>query len=41
VRAMLPHVDAFLPVHNIESLVGLARELEQGRWQRPSGRIAA
>ena len=41
VRAMLPHVDAFLPVHNIESLVDLARELEQGKWQRHSGRIAA
>ncbi|TSA11275.1 MAG: VWA domain-containing protein [Betaproteobacteria bacterium] len=41
VRAMLPHVDAFMPVHNIESLVDLARELEQGKWQRHSGRIAA
>ena len=41
VRAMLPHVDAFLPVHNIESLVDLARELEQGKWQRHTGRIAA
>jgi uncharacterized protein len=34
VRAMLPHVDAFMPVHNIESLVDLARELEHGKWQR-------
>ncbi len=41
VRAMLPHVDAFMPVHNIESLVDLARELEHGQWQRQSGRIAA
>ena len=41
VRAMLPHVDAFLPVHNIASLIDLARELEQGKWQRHSGRIAA
>jgi hypothetical protein len=41
VRAMLPHVDAFMPVHNIESLVDLARELEHGKWQRRSGRIAA
>jgi len=41
VRAMLPHVDAFMPVHNIESLVDLARELEHGKWQRHSGRIAA
>ncbi len=41
VRAMLPHVDAFLPVHNIESLVGLARELEHGKWQRQPTRVAA
>jgi uncharacterized protein with von Willebrand factor type A (vWA) domain len=41
VRAMLPHVDAFMPVHNIKSLVELARELEHGKWQRHSGRIAA
>ena len=41
VRAMLPHVDAFLPVHNIESLVDLARELEHGKWQRRRGEIAA
>jgi len=41
IRAMLPHVDAFMPVHNIESLVDLARELEQGKWQRQPGRIAA
>jgi uncharacterized protein len=27
VRAMLPHVDAFLPAHNIDSLVSLARAL--------------
>jgi hypothetical protein len=30
-----------MPVHNIESLVDLARELEHGKWQRRSGRIAA
>jgi hypothetical protein len=41
VRAMLPHVDAFMPVHNIDSLIDLARELEHGKWQRHSGRIAA
>ena len=41
VRAMLPHVDAFMPVHNIDSLVDLARELERGKWQRHSGSIAA
>ena len=40
VRAMLPHVDAFMPVHNIESLVELSRALEKGKWQRGSGRIA-
>ena len=34
VRAMLPHVDAFLPVHNIASLVDLARTLEQAHWRR-------
>jgi hypothetical protein len=31
VRAMLPHVDRFLPVHNLKSLIDLARALtEQG-----------
>jgi uncharacterized protein len=29
VRAMLPHVDAFLPVHNLSSLVDLARVLSR------------
>ena len=29
VRAMLPHVDVFLPVHNLKSLVELARTLSQ------------
>src|SRR5712691_2268112 len=28
VRAMLPHVDEFLPVHNVASLIELARALE-------------
>jgi uncharacterized protein with von Willebrand factor type A (vWA) domain len=41
VRAMLPHVDAFLPVHNIESLVELAHELEHGKWQRRPNKAAA
>ncbi|MEO5733021.1 MAG: VWA domain-containing protein [Rubrivivax sp.] len=27
IRAMLPHVDRFLPAHNLDSLVGLARVL--------------
>ena len=31
VRAMLPHVDAFLPVHNIDSLADLARSLRPAR----------
>jgi len=29
VRAMLPHVDLFLPVHNLKSLVDLARTLSE------------
>ena len=29
VRAMLPHVDLFLPVHNLKSLVDLAKTLSQ------------
>ncbi len=41
VRAMLPHVDLFLPVHNLKSLVDLAKTLagplvrrqEQNRWK--------
>jgi uncharacterized protein with von Willebrand factor type A (vWA) domain len=31
VRLMLPHVDAFLPAHNIESLADLARSLRSPR----------
>ena len=30
VRLMLPHVDAFLPAHNVESLTDLARSLRSG-----------
>ncbi|MDP6953679.1 MAG: VWA domain-containing protein, partial [Alphaproteobacteria bacterium] len=30
VRAMLPHVDDFRPVHNLQSLDMLARALGQG-----------
>jgi uncharacterized protein with von Willebrand factor type A (vWA) domain len=39
VRAMLPHVDLFLPVHNLKSLVDLARSLstpmrkEKTQWR--------
>ena len=31
VRAMLPHVDLFLPVHNLESLIGLAHAIRNVR----------
>ena len=34
VRAMLPHVDRFLPVHNLKSLIDLARALTE---QAPRG----
>ena len=34
VRAMLPHVDEFLPVHNVASLVDLARALEGSHEHR-------
>jgi uncharacterized protein with von Willebrand factor type A (vWA) domain len=41
VRAMLPHVDLFLPVHNLKSLVDLAhtlsrplaRKTEKNKWK--------
>ena len=36
VKAMLPHVGAFMPVHNLDSLADLARAL-----QRPARRTAA
>lgn len=39
VRLMLPHVDAFLPAHNIESLTDLARSLRSPSERRPAGRI--
>jgi uncharacterized protein with von Willebrand factor type A (vWA) domain len=32
IRAMLPYVDAHLPVHNLESLGSLAEELARARW---------
>jgi uncharacterized protein with von Willebrand factor type A (vWA) domain len=35
IRAMLPHVDDFLPVHNLESLTQLAAALDQ---PQPRGR---
>jgi uncharacterized protein with von Willebrand factor type A (vWA) domain len=34
VRAMLPHVDEFLPVHNVASLIDLARALEGSHEHR-------
>jgi len=34
VRAMLPHVDLFLPVHNLKSLVELARALSRPAFRR-------
>jgi uncharacterized protein with von Willebrand factor type A (vWA) domain len=34
VRAMLPHVDLFLPVHNLKTLVDLARTLNAGTLER-------
>ena len=33
VRVMLPHVDAFLPAHNLDSLVDLARALSPGHGE--------
>jgi hypothetical protein len=35
VRAMLPHVDLFLPVHNLKSLVDLARTLSTPMKEKP------
>jgi hypothetical protein len=34
VRAMLPHVDLFLPVHNLKSLVDLANTLNKANQER-------
>jgi uncharacterized protein with von Willebrand factor type A (vWA) domain len=43
VRVMLPHVDAFLPAHNIDSLISLGRALAAGRAEggAPPARRAA
>jgi uncharacterized protein with von Willebrand factor type A (vWA) domain len=43
VRVMLPHVDAFLPAHNIDSLISLGRALSAGRTEggAPPARRAA
>lgn len=39
IRAMLPHVDLFLPAHNLQSLAELGRILRQGESQ--AGRVSA
>jgi len=39
VRAMLPHVDLFLPVHNLKSLVDLARTLS-GKMGAPTAKVS-
>jgi uncharacterized protein with von Willebrand factor type A (vWA) domain len=43
VRVMLPHCDAFLPAHNIDSLIALGRALAAPpeRGAQPRGRAAA
>jgi hypothetical protein len=38
IKAMLPHVDDFLPVHNLESLTELAAALEDPRTRERLGR---
>lgn len=35
VRALLPHVDAHLPVHNLDSLADLSNALTRARFERP------
>ena len=43
VRALLPHVDRFLPVHNLASLADLGRALQAGAaqpWRESASRIA-
>jgi uncharacterized protein with von Willebrand factor type A (vWA) domain len=34
VRAMLPHVDLFLPVHNLRTLIDLAKALKAPATER-------
>jgi uncharacterized protein with von Willebrand factor type A (vWA) domain len=36
VRALLPYVDAFLPVHNLDSLLDLAAQLTAPGYARPA-----
>jgi len=44
IKAMLPHVDDFLPVHNFDSLTALAAALERpqprGRFRKPANATA-
>ena len=39
VRAMLPHVDRFVPAHNLESIAALGAALAAPRTERPSREI--
>jgi uncharacterized protein len=41
VRALLPHVDRFLPVHNLDSLAALGRALARGPDRVPRAWLAA
>jgi uncharacterized protein with von Willebrand factor type A (vWA) domain len=41
VRLMLPHVDAFLPAHNVDSLTDLARALGRARSTQMNSQLAA
>ncbi len=40
IRAILPHVDRFLPMHNLASLADLGRALRLANGPRPAGRLA-
>ena len=42
IRLMLPHVDRFVPAHNIDSLIDLARLLREPRaYDRPPLSVTA
>jgi len=41
IRVMLPHVDDFLPVHNLDSLMQLAQALERAPTRGPAARGSA
>ncbi|MBI1206485.1 MAG: VWA domain-containing protein [Azospirillum sp.] len=38
IRAILPHVDDFRPVHSLDSLTALGRALDDRGWRRQGGR---